>query len=87
MTAAQRLASGYQQRGFAIVRRVLDTATLTLARDEATAICRGDRGIVAGVTPAAPDQDDVAAISRYLGIHFPQAVEALPRSRPSPGGR
>lgn len=43
----------------------------------ATAICRGDRGIVTGVTPAAPDEDDVVAVSRYLCIHFPHKLSKL----------
>jgi phytanoyl-CoA hydroxylase len=69
--------SDYEQQGFVILPQVLDAATLDRARAEATAICRGDRGAIEGVTPAADDEDDVAVISRYLCIHFPHKLSEL----------
>jgi phytanoyl-CoA hydroxylase len=72
-------ASDYRGQGFVIVPDVLGPPLLDRARAEATAICRGDRGAVNGVTPAGAHEDDAAVLRRYLCIHFPHKVS--PRLR------
>jgi hypothetical protein len=43
-------------------------------RAEATAICRGERGLVDGMADLAPDDDDDRVLGRYLCIHFPHKL-------------
>jgi phytanoyl-CoA hydroxylase len=55
----------------------LDPATLAAARAETTAICRGRRGDIEGITAPTPGQepdDDATVLRRYLCIHFPHKI-------------
>jgi phytanoyl-CoA hydroxylase len=72
-------ASGYRGDGYQIVLDALDRRLLTAVRAEATAICRGERGAIEGVTPAAAAADDATELRRYLCIHFPHKLSALVR--------
>jgi phytanoyl-CoA hydroxylase len=67
----------YRDKGYLIVPEVLDPDLLDAVRAEATAICRGDRGAIDGVTPVAGD--DAAVLRRYLCIHFPHKLSPLLR--------
>jgi ectoine hydroxylase-related dioxygenase (phytanoyl-CoA dioxygenase family) len=69
-------ASDYRDRGYLTVPGVLDRRLLDAVRAEAVAICRGDRGAIAGVTPA-PGEDDAVVLRRYLCIHFPHKLSPL----------
>ena len=71
-------ASEYDQQGFTVVRDALDPAQVTAARDEATMICRGERGDIDGAQPAG-DRDDQAVLRQYLCIHFPHKISPLMR--------
>ncbi|WUI01388.1 phytanoyl-CoA dioxygenase family protein [Spirillospora sp. NBC_00431] len=68
----------YHRDGYLIVPRVLSGERLAAARQEATAICRGTRGAIDGVTPADGDRD-LDVLRRYLCIHFPHKISALMR--------
>lgn len=68
--------SDYRERGYLVVPGILDRRLLDAVRAEATAICRGDRGAVDGVTPAS-DEDDTVVLRRYLCIHFPHKLSPL----------
>jgi phytanoyl-CoA hydroxylase len=68
--------SDYRDRGYLVVPGVLDRRLLDAVRAEAIAICRGDRGAIDGVTPAA-DADDTLVLRRYLCIHFPHKLSPL----------
>jgi len=68
--------SDYRDRGYLVVPGALDRRLLYAVRAEAIAICRGDRGAVDGVTPAA-DEDDALVLRRYLCIHFPHKLSPL----------
>jgi len=72
-TRREHAVSGYDRLGYLILPGVLPPAALAEARTEATAICRGSRGAVDGVTPAS-DRDDAAVLRRYLCIHFPHKI-------------
>lgn len=64
----------FHKNGYLIVENALSPEEVTTLRDEATRICRGDRGDVRGVTPAEPDEDDHDVLRRYLCIHFPHKI-------------
>lgn len=49
-------------------------------RSEALRICRGDRGPVQGLEPAATDDPDDVVIRRYACIHFPHKLSTLARA-------
>jgi len=70
-TMTNRIAT-YREQGFLIVPDALDSVQLDAVRAEATAICRGERGIVRGAE--ATDGD---VLRRYLCIHFPHKISAL----------
>jgi phytanoyl-CoA hydroxylase len=77
MRQSHRLdACGYRRDGYLIVPDALDRRLVAAVRAEATAICRGDRGAIEGVTPAA---DDATDLRRYLCIHFPHKLSPLVR--------
>ena len=70
--------STYQELGYLIIPNALDTEQLEAARAEATAICRGERGLVKGTDPDLDEgADDLDVLRRYLCIHFPHKISAL----------
>jgi len=62
----------YERDGYVVVPDVLDAGLLADVRAEATAICRGERGAIDGVSQA--DEPDEDLLRRYLCIHFPHKV-------------
>lgn len=82
MPRASRLRRGaavsdFDRRGYVIVDDLLEPALLAAVRAEATATCQGQRGDVAGVTPASEHEDDMTVLRRYLCIHFPHKISPL----------
>jgi phytanoyl-CoA hydroxylase len=71
------LATAYARDGFVVIEDALTEVELATARDEATAICRGERGAVEGVLPATPDESDEDVLRRCLCIHFPHKISEL----------
>ena len=69
----------YENCGYLVVPEVLDSALLEEARADSLAICRSEKGQIEGVTPASPEEDDLAVLRRYLCIHFPHKVSSLAR--------
>ncbi len=67
----------YERDGYVVVPGVFDAPLLAAVRAEATAICRGERGAIDGVTPAGGPDEDV--LRRYLCVHFPHKVSPLLR--------
>lgn len=70
-------AAFYHEHGYLIVPDALSAAQVTELRDEATALCRGDRGPIRGVTPADPTESDDDVLQRYLCIHFPHKLSPV----------
>jgi hypothetical protein len=68
--------SDYDRQGYLIIADALSSTMITSVRAEATAICRGLRGEIDGVTPARDQDDDAAVLRRYLCIHFPHKVSS-----------
>ncbi|MGH2673280.1 MAG: phytanoyl-CoA dioxygenase family protein [Actinomycetota bacterium] len=72
-------ASEFDRQGSLILPDLLGPDLLASARAESVAICRGDRGDIDGVVPAAELDDDETVLRRHLCIHFPHKVSALAR--------
>jgi phytanoyl-CoA hydroxylase len=70
-------ASDYDSQGYLIIPDALSAPMITAVRAEATAICRGLRGDIDGVSPAREEDDDAAVLRRYLCVHFPHKISPL----------
>jgi ectoine hydroxylase-related dioxygenase (phytanoyl-CoA dioxygenase family) len=64
----------YQEHGFLVIEGALGESEIEALNAEAAQICRGARGEVRGVTPAAAHEADVDVMRRYLCIHFPHKI-------------
>jgi phytanoyl-CoA hydroxylase len=73
------MRTAYDRDGYVLIRDVLDPALLAAVTAEATAICRGDRGDVDGLTPATDGDADAEVLRRYLCVHFPHKLSPLIR--------
>ncbi|HKX14614.1 MAG TPA: phytanoyl-CoA dioxygenase family protein [Propionibacteriaceae bacterium] len=69
--------SEYDRQGYVIIPEALSAAMIADARAETTAICRGLRGQITGVTPTREQDDDASVLRRYLCIHFPHKISPL----------
>lgn len=65
------------ENGYLIVEGALTPSEIAALRDETTALCRGDRGEIRGVTPAEVDDSDADVLKRYLCIHFPHKISSV----------
>lgn len=73
VTAAD--AEFYAENGYLIVEGALSSAELTELRNEATAICRGDRGTdIRNYEPPPASATEADVLSQYLCIHFPHKL-------------
>jgi phytanoyl-CoA hydroxylase len=70
----------FVRQGYVVIPRLLDPPMLAAVRDESVAICRGYRGTVDGIMPAAERDTDTAVLARYLCIHFPHKISPLLRN-------
>ena len=75
----QQPTTDYQRLGYQILPAVIDPDLLLAVGAEVTAICRGLRGDLPGVTAAGCDEDDDVVQRRYLCIHFPHKLSPLVR--------
>ncbi len=71
--------SAYAELGYRVIENALPPGQLQAARQEAVALCRGDRGAIDGVEPADPSLDDLDVLRRYTCIHFPHKLSPLMR--------
>jgi phytanoyl-CoA hydroxylase len=69
----------YDRDGYLIIPELLDPGLLAAAKQESVAICRGERGVIDGVTIATEDESDERVLRTYLCIHFPHKVSPLAR--------
>jgi phytanoyl-CoA hydroxylase len=67
----------FDRQGYVIISDALSPAMIAAAIAETTAICRGLRGDIEGVTPSPTEDDDAAVLRRYLCIHFPHKISPV----------
>jgi hypothetical protein len=68
----------YTRDGFVVLPGLLSGDEVDSLIDEATRICRGERGDVPGLLPQVDDSDE-AVLGRYDSIAFPHKVSPLVR--------
>jgi hypothetical protein len=56
---------------------LVSTAELESLREEAVAICRGERGVIDGMAPARAGEPAAAVIARFLAIDNPHKLSRL----------
>jgi ectoine hydroxylase-related dioxygenase (phytanoyl-CoA dioxygenase family) len=76
-SAGAEVARFFHQHGYLVLDRALGAAEIDALNAEAAAICRGDRGDVRGLLPAAPGESDEEVMRRYLCIHFPHKISQV----------
>jgi ectoine hydroxylase-related dioxygenase (phytanoyl-CoA dioxygenase family) len=69
----------YEENGYLVVPDALSERELDELRDEALAVCRGERGDIEGVIPSAADESVEETLRKYLCIHFPHKISAVMR--------
>ncbi len=67
----------YHDNGYLIVENALTQEEIDELRAETTALCRGERGAIRGVTPATSNENDNEVLKRYLCIHFPHKLSQI----------
>jgi ectoine hydroxylase-related dioxygenase (phytanoyl-CoA dioxygenase family) len=67
----------YRAQGYLVVERLFDAATVAALIDEGTQLCRGARGPVDRLEPAAPGDSDAAVLARYMVCPMAHKASAL----------
>lgn len=70
----QEAQSFFQENGYLVVTDALRAAEIAELNDEATAVCRGERGQFRGWAGPHDDQSDDEMLRQYLCIHFPHKI-------------
>ncbi len=67
----------YKDKGFLIIEDAFSPTEIQALRDEATAICRGDRGKLGGMPELRGNETDEEILRQVLCIHFPHKISEL----------
>jgi ectoine hydroxylase-related dioxygenase (phytanoyl-CoA dioxygenase family) len=62
-------AAFYRENGYLVVEDFIDRDSIARILAEGTAVCRGDRGPIAGLVPPAANDDEEAILARYVTCH------------------
>lgn len=81
MSHCDQFGEFYRKHGFLVVENCFSPTEVAELNAETTALCRGDRGDIHGVTPALPEQSDEEVLKQYLCIHFPYKLSAMMRAQ------
>jgi ectoine hydroxylase-related dioxygenase (phytanoyl-CoA dioxygenase family) len=72
-------ADFYKENGFLVVENCISPEGVAELREETTAVCRGERGALNGITGTTAEETDADVLKRYLCIHFPHKVSETMR--------
>ena len=64
----------YKENGFLVVENGIMPAQLEVLKNEASHICRGEKGPVGGLQDRPDDESVEDTLKRYLCIHFPHKI-------------
>lgn len=78
--ASDDIGARFAEAGYVVLPGLLDPSEVEALREEALAICRGQRGHIRGVELALNGETDDDVFRRYLCIHFPHKISPLARS-------
>jgi hypothetical protein len=67
----------YRRDGFVVLDDLLEPEELEALRRETVSLCRGERGLVAGLGALAAGASDYEALRRVLCVHFPHKLSPL----------
>ena len=70
----------YRANGYVVMEDAFGAAGVAELKSEATLICRGERGALAGVRPPPPAATDDEVLNAFLCIHFPHKICAPMRA-------
>jgi phytanoyl-CoA hydroxylase len=70
----EEAAAFYRENGFLVVENCIRAEGIAELCEEATQVCRGNRGAYGGITEARPGETDNEILQRYLCIHFPHKI-------------
>ena len=73
----EQAARFYAEQGFLVLQDALRPEEVQELRDEALALCRGERGELPGSAPGEAGETDEETMRRFLCIHFPHKVSEL----------
>jgi phytanoyl-CoA hydroxylase len=77
LPTSDKAAQFYDEQGFLVVENALTGEEVQSLREEALAICLGERGTIPGSSPRIQGESDDETMRRYLCIHFPHKVSEL----------
>lgn len=67
----------YDEQGFFVIEDAFSPEATAALRADATAICRGEHGAVAGLPEIPTDASDADVLRQILCIHFPHKISPL----------
>lgn len=77
LRAIQDKAEFFRKNGFAVLEQAFTMQEVEALRRDAAKICRGDYGMVRGLSPAQPGESDDDMLRRHLCIHFPHKLSPV----------
>ena len=77
LPTSDEAASFFNENGFLVIENGFSLDQVEQLREEATKICRGERGGLKGMPPLRGDETDEEILRQVLCIHFPHKVSDL----------
>jgi phytanoyl-CoA hydroxylase len=74
---ADQAADFFKDQGFLVLENAFSPEEIAELREEATKICRGEKGIIRGMPELIGDETDEEILRMVLCIHFPHKMSSL----------